>query len=214
MALTGVPAHADGFELIGANYEIRIGPSQFPKWTDMLDRAAQQRIDPRAASILSAWLDFLKSQELVDEAQQLDAVNRYVNSVPYKSDLDNYGVYDWWATPAEFFETNGGDCEDYAIAKYLSLRQLRQPPEKMRLVVLWDEKLERYHAVLEYALHGRSIILDSFRKDPYRWSDVPEYHPIFALNEYSYWVFDAAFQPRYAAKPKDAERGDAAPIGP
>lgn len=48
----------------------------------------------------------------------LKEVNDYVNSVPFKTDLQNYGVSDYWATPREFFKRNAGDCEDYVVAKY------------------------------------------------------------------------------------------------
>ena len=55
-------------------------------------------------------------------AEQLAAVNRFVNQWPYRTDADNYGRSDYWATPLEFFRRSG-DCEDYVIAKYRSLRR-------------------------------------------------------------------------------------------
>ncbi len=216
MALTGIPVatRADEFQLIGARYDVGSSPSRFPKWTSVLERDVRQRAAPSEAPYLSAWLEFLESQRSADEEHQLDAVNRYVNRIPFISDLENYGVYDWWATPAEFFSRNGGDCEDYVITKYLSLKELGRSPDKMRLVVLWDQDRQQYHAVLEYALNGGSVLLGSRHPHLFRWSDVPNFHPIFALNERSYWIFDARHRPQYVARPTDAEHGDLVPVGP
>ena len=56
-------------------------------------------------------------------ARRSRAVNRFVNGWAYRADADNYGRSDYWATPLEFFRRSG-DCEDYVIAKYRSLRLL------------------------------------------------------------------------------------------
>ena len=78
--------------------------------------------------------------------EQIRAVNLFLNDWQYKSDIQNYGRRDYWATPLEFLRRSG-DCEDYAIAKYVSLRQIGFAPEQLRLVVR-DVVRELAHAVL------------------------------------------------------------------
>ena len=43
----------------------------------------------------------------------------FFNSVKYSDDKDIYGINDYWASPYEFLARDRGDCEDYAIAKFL-----------------------------------------------------------------------------------------------
>lgn len=75
-------------------------------------------------------------------------INSYVNQVPFKSDMANYGVTDYWATPEQFFN-RGGDCEDYALAKYsLILKSGLARKEDMKLVFVRDNDYRQDHAIL------------------------------------------------------------------
>jgi len=58
-------------------------------------------------------------------------VNESINQIPYKTDVDNWGKKDYWATPAEMRNKGAGDCEDYAIAKYFALLELGYPEKDM-----------------------------------------------------------------------------------
>ena len=79
-----------------------------------------------AAPALRDWSRLLARLAREPRREQLRAVNLFVNRWPYRPDQDTYGRRDHWATPLEFF-ANSGDCEDYAIAKYVSLRRLGVP---------------------------------------------------------------------------------------
>jgi len=70
-----------------------------------------------------------------------------MNKAKYITDKNNWGRKDYWATPAEFMK-NFGDCEDYAIIKYLSLRQLGFKESELRVVAVKDLNLKVGHAVL------------------------------------------------------------------
>jgi len=118
---------------------------------------------------------------------QINGVNSFANRFRYVLDLDNYGQSDYWAIPREFL-TLGGDCEDYAIIKYFSLRQLGYPPEAMRIVVVQDANLRVPHAVL--ALHTRDniLILDNQIREVIPHSSIAHYIPVFSLNERNWWM--------------------------
>ena len=50
-------------------------------------------------------------------SRTLQGVNDFVNSFDYQPDSD--GV---WKTPEQFFQDQGGDCEDFAVVKYHYLK--------------------------------------------------------------------------------------------
>ena len=72
-----------------------------------------------------------------DRKTQLAAVNEFMNRASYIEDLPNWGVPDYWATPLQFL-TKDGDCEDYAIAKFVSLRTLGFTNDELRIAVVDD----------------------------------------------------------------------------
>jgi predicted transglutaminase-like cysteine proteinase len=121
---------------------------------------------------------------------QLQAVNERVNRVPMRDDLDNYGVDDYWATPAEFFR-NGGDCEDYAIAKYAVLERLGWPPERMWIVVLRETVISPVHAVLMVQHDGRLWTLDNLGDRVFEHGRVDYYRPSYSLNRFGVWSHGA-----------------------
>lgn len=89
----------------------------------------------------------------------IDQINKEVNKVPYVSDWDNYNQPHHVATPEEFYK-NGGDCEDYVIAKIRRLLDAGVPEDAMR-VVLGRTPYFGYHTVLEVKANGTKYILDN-----------------------------------------------------
>jgi predicted transglutaminase-like cysteine proteinase len=90
--------------------------------------------------------------------KKIEAVNDYMNKVAFVPDSKNYGEKDHWATPMEFL-ARGGDCEDYAVAKYVSLRALGIPKDKMRIAIVNDEVMRMPHAVLIVYDRGQAMVL-------------------------------------------------------
>lgn len=117
---------------------------------------------------------------------QLQAINARINRVPKHDDRDNYGVDDHWATPQEFFR-KGGDCEDYAIAKYAVLERLGWPPARMWIVVLRETVISPIHAVLMVELEGRLWTLDNLSDRIFVHGQVDYYRPAYSLNRFGAW---------------------------
>jgi predicted transglutaminase-like cysteine proteinase len=166
----------------------------FTKWTGMLQRQRDERgayDGPCTARRfnrchLQEWRQLLAEIGSLDPLEQLDAVNAFMNRAPYVTDLVNYGVPDYWATPLQFMSKDG-DCEDYAIAKYFSLRQLGVPDERMRIVIVDDLNLRIPHAILVVYLGGRAYILDNQISRVVPAEVVNHYNPIFSINEQAWW---------------------------
>ncbi|HUT47934.1 MAG TPA: transglutaminase-like cysteine peptidase [Alphaproteobacteria bacterium] len=167
----------------------------FTKWRGTLERHFQERklkLGSCQSTLfnkchLQDWKKFVGDLRGKQAMAQLDAVNRYMNRAPYITDPVNYGVPDYWATPRQFF-VKDGDCEDYAIAKYMSLRSLGWPTEKMRIVVLQDQNLRVAHAVLAVYHKGRIYVLDNQISQVVTHDRIAHYRPIYSINEQSWWL--------------------------
>lgn len=129
----------------------------------------------------------LKSEAGQPRLAQLQAINQFFNQWQYRTDEQNYGERDYWATPLEFLRRSG-DCEDYAIAKYVSLRQLGFGAEELRLVVLHDIVRDLPHAVLAVYLDGEIYILDNLTTAVLRQEQVSHYVPYYSVNETTRWA--------------------------
>lgn len=119
--------------------------------------------------------------------ERLRRVNRAVNRVAYIEDEANYGAADYWATPEEFL-ARGGDCEDYAIAKYMLLKHAGVPAGSMRVVVVQDLSLGTSHALLSIKLDGTDYILDNQSPSVLPATEVARYRPVYSINETGWWL--------------------------
>ncbi len=160
----------------------------FTKWTGTLSRY-QGEVEGCQSSICdkAAWQRFIDGLRGAGPAAQLDAVNAEMNRHPYIEDPVNWGVPDYWETPFEFLRRDG-DCEDYAISKYLALRALGLDLGTMRIVVLQDMNLDLGHAVLAVYLDGRIMILDNQIKRVVGADSIRHYRPIYSINEDGWWL--------------------------
>lgn len=158
------------------------------------------------------WRRLIRDLRGKSPRAQLAAVNTHFNASRHIPDQVNWNRSDYWATPLEFFRRSG-DCEDYAIGKYLTLRDLGFAAEDMRIVVLRDTKRDVVHAVLSVALDGDYRILDNLFADVLSHRELPDYAPYYSVNEASRWIhatpqpervagFDRGVRP--AAPPKRA----------
>jgi predicted transglutaminase-like cysteine proteinase len=167
--------------------------THFPKWRGMLERVAHDRRmaegckeDLLSRCPLQRWSRFLASLDSRDRLSQLRAVNREINRHRYVLDSRNWGVTDHWSTPLEFFRKDG-DCEDFAIAKFMSLRALGVPNRDMRIVVLQDLERDLPHAVLVVYAEGTAYVLDNQFKDVVPADQIQHYRPIYSINEEGWW---------------------------
>jgi predicted transglutaminase-like cysteine proteinase len=134
-----------------------------------------------------AWTEFLAGLKTLSPFSKLDAVNRWANAKPYIEDITNWGLPDYWETPGEFM-AHGGDCEDFAIAKYFSLIRLGFSPRDLRIVIVSDSQAHGFHAVLVAHLAGTTWLLDNQLTAVVPLDSQPHYTPIYSLNEQGWWL--------------------------
>ncbi len=131
---------------------------------------------------LDDWEELVDGLRGLAPRQQLEKLNRAINRERYREDGRNWGRRDYWAAPREFF-ARGGDCEDFVIVKYLSLRALGFPAADLRLAILYDTRRAIAHAVLAVKLEGEDLVLDNVHSRILPLRKLPHYQVHYSVNE-------------------------------
>jgi predicted transglutaminase-like cysteine proteinase len=167
----------------------------YTKWIDMTRRLKEQKgwEDEDCTSVFATcpqkeWRKMLARAKGADPQYQLDDVNRFLNKFDYVLDAVNWGGVDYWETPREFF-LKGGECKDFSISKYFTLRILGWAPDKLWMIILQDMNLNVTHAVLAARLDDRTMILDNQVPDLVDQSRIRHYRPIFGLSEAGWVIY-------------------------
>lgn len=140
---------------------------------------------------LGDWQRLLQEQVGTSEMEQLQAVNRFFNlRLRFRDDIQIWGVNDYWATPVEALFRGAGDCEDFSIAKYFSLRQLGVPSEKLRITYVKALRLNQAHMVLTYYAHPQAtpLVLDNLIDAIEPASRRSDLVPVYAFNAEGLWL--------------------------
>ena len=126
--------------------------------------------------------------------QQLQLINRYINRMRrYNDDRRTYKeledsrilVSQQWSTLLEFIQ-KGGDCEDFATAKYALLKLLGFDTHDLRIVVVYDGRMAEYHAVIAVRTQEDQVALLDIDNKIY--SRRPShYRFVYSINEHSIW---------------------------
>ncbi|HCR47360.1 MAG TPA: sulfate adenylyltransferase, partial [Marinobacter hydrocarbonoclasticus] len=105
-------------------------------------------------------------------------------------DIRHWGQEDYWATPVELLTTNGGDCEDFSIAKYLTLRAMGVPDDQLRIIYVKALELNQAHMVLAwYETPGSDpLILDNLINDIKPASQRNDLEPVYSFNGEGLWL--------------------------
>ncbi|MDP2104747.1 MAG: transglutaminase-like cysteine peptidase [Desulfobulbaceae bacterium] len=172
-----------------------------PQWLSALERHITQDTpegDCTSPELnqchLQKWHAFLEEIRNKPRRQQIEAVNSYANKKNYVVDMVNYAAEDYWAIPKEFLY-NGGDCEDFAITKFFSLRWLGYLDNDIRLLIIQDTNLHIQHAILMVLDQGKLLVLDNQSQEVVAQEKIRHYVPLYSLNEKQWWVHVPPNQP-------------------
>jgi predicted transglutaminase-like cysteine proteinase len=139
------------------------------------------------------WQEVLNDNRDEDIDEQLYSINRFFNRVEFVDDIVHWRKEDYWATPIEFLSTNAGDCEDFTIAKYFSLRELGVPAEKLRLMYVKAVRLNQAHMVLAYydTPNAVPLVLDNINPRILPASKRRDLTPVYSFNGEGLWIAKA-----------------------
>ncbi|WP_419708972.1 cysteine protease LapG [Pseudomonas sp. NFX224] len=134
---------------------------------------------------IEAWSQLLQSERDAPEREQLTAVNRFFNQqLNFQDDTRIWRQTDYWATPVEALIKGAADCEDYALAKYFSLRELGIPSEKLRITYVKALTQNQAHMVLTFYSSPTAdpLVLDNLIGDIRPASQRKDLLPVYAFN--------------------------------
>lgn len=165
---------------------------------DRLLRLLDERFGPARVAFLRDWQQTLADtrSRAMPEKDKLVRINDFINrNISFEDDLSIWNQSDYWATPLETIGQGRGDCEDFSIIKYYSLRDAGVPVAKLRLVYV-KARLEgpagpylQAHMVLAYypTPNAEPLVLDNLVPEIRPASQRKDLQPIFSFNSEAIW---------------------------
>ncbi len=158
---------------------------------DKLLATLTQRWGPGPAPKFNVWRNLIASTTNLSDNDRLKRVNDFFNrQMRFGEDADIWNQPDYWATPMDSIGQGAGDCEDFAIAKYFTLREAGVAPVKLRLIYVRAStgsgtgSPSQAHMVLAYYAQPEAepLVLDNLINDIRPASRRPDLVPVFSFN--------------------------------
>ncbi len=158
--------------------------------SERLLNRVQAEYGVEARSRVEAWDRLMQDSENISVDEKLRQVNDFFNALDFVSDQALWGESDYWATPVEMLSRAAGDCEDFSVAKYFTLRNLGVPMEKLRLIYVKALKLKQAHMVLAYYTtpDAEPLVLDNVVKAIRPASLRKDLLPVYSFNGDGLWL--------------------------
>jgi predicted transglutaminase-like cysteine proteinase len=145
----------------------------------------------QASDRVLSWQVLIKLTRNLSEQEKLKRVNDFFNQhIEFVDDDYLWGVADYWATPLEVLTKGAGDCEDYSIAKYFTLKELGVPESKMRITYVKAIELNQAHMVLTYFERPGvvPVVLDNLNPVIKLASKRQDLLPVYSFNGSGLWL--------------------------
>lgn len=145
---------------------------------------------PVAAARVSYWADIIENGKHQADLEKLQHTNRFFNQARFLSDQEIWQQHDYWATPVEFLIKDAGDCEDFSIAKYLTLDLMGLDTDKMRITYVTADSLDQPHMVLAYYAQPTDtpLILDNITPLILPADQREDLTPVYSFNGRTLWL--------------------------
>ncbi|WP_166263648.1 transglutaminase-like cysteine peptidase [Marinobacter caseinilyticus] len=150
----------------------------------------QRQFGTEARARLEQWQNLHDMAATATTERQLSLVNSFFNRARFINDLKHWGQEDYWATPVELLATNGGDCEDFSIAKYLTLKSMGVPDEQLRITYVKALELNQAHMILAWypTPDADPMILDNLIDEIKPASQRLDLEPVYSFNGEGLWL--------------------------
>lgn len=165
------------------------GLGTFTQWTNMEARGQAERSSTRTCAsgettncTPAEWIRLLSDMQGKSLRQKLEIANTAMNAHAYVPTEQNWHRAMYWESPFQFLHV-GGQCQDYAIAKYELLRAAGVPASELQMVVLHASAINKDHAVLVAYADGEALLLDNLRSRIVPTTEAGDYRPYYAINE-------------------------------
>ncbi|MBB1073063.1 transglutaminase-like cysteine peptidase [Rhodoferax sp. 4810] len=145
-------------------------------------RSAGQRV--------AQWQVLMNHSSLATDEEKLQRVNDFFNQIRFIDDAHHWRKEDYWATPLELLTTHGGDCEDFAIAKYFTLLELGVDENKLRMTYVTATNYNQPHMVLTYFAkpNASPLVLDNLNRQILPATQRDDLVPVYSFNGTGLWM--------------------------
>jgi len=142
---------------------------------------------------LVAWQSIIRDDTAHSDQEKLEKVNSFFNQLRFVNDKKLWGKSDYWATPVEFLSLGGGDCEDFALAKYFTLKALGIAEEKLNMTYVKALQLNQAHMVVTYYAVPNAVplVLDNLEPDIKPATSRSDLLPVYSFNGTGLWLAKA-----------------------
>jgi len=154
-------------------------------------REAENKYGKDALARLLAWENMIRQDKSSSDLAKLKKANHFFNSrITFISDIELWGAADYWATPFEVICKQGGDCEDFAIAKYFTLKAMGIAEKKLNITYVKAIQYNMHHMVLTYYSEpgAEPLVLDNLVDSINPASKRTDLMPIFSFNSTALWL--------------------------
>lgn len=170
--------------------------SLFNRWTDVADRFTTQSGDeeqvcasqPAETCSFGQWSALVSELKSLPLPERVARANEVLNAIPYVPAAQNWGDVGYWETPYEFL-ARGGQCQDYAIAKYMALVAADVPERDLQFVVVRDLQRNLDHAILLVNVEGQQVVLDNQDASVEPLDSVHRYRAYYSISKTGWWAY-------------------------
>lgn len=136
------------------------------------------------------WRYLIEDNKNKNEKNKLVLVNNFINQVEFKDDRAHWKREDYWATPIETIASNGGDCEDFSLAKYFTLFELGVAQQCLRMTYVKAMPSNIPHMVLTYQCRRRHhpLVLDNLNPTILPAKHRKDLLPVYSFNVHGLWI--------------------------
>lgn len=156
---------------------------------DLLN-STESRYGESARRRLVAWQTLIRENAGRSEMERLENVNSFFNQLQFVDDMTHWHKLDYWATPVEFLSTGAGDCEDFSLAKYFTLKALGIAEDKLNMTYVKALRLNQAHMVVTYyaAANTVPLVLDNLVADIQPATERKDLLPVYSFNGLGLWL--------------------------
>mgnify|MGYP000052284785 CR=1 FL=1 len=173
--------------LVSALLVLLVGCSSSP---EIVEEVETYGINPETQLRVEQWKTLIESGATWSDIKKLTSVNDFVNQFDFVDDIKHWQQEDYWATPLQTLVTKGGDCEDFAIAKYFTLSAMGMDEEKMRLTYVKALTIKKAHMVVSYydKPTAEPLVLDNLNTNIVPSSQRKDLLPVYSFNGSGLWL--------------------------
>lgn len=172
----------------------------------LIDQETLARVEKKygieAHKRLIKWQDLISEDTSTTDMEKLTKVNQFFNQIEFISDSIHYNKEDYWATPVEFLASGGGDCEDFSVAKYFTLKAMGVAEKKLNLTYVKALELNEAHMVMTYfkTPDADPLVLDNLINIIKPASQRTDLLPVYSFNGTGLWLAKQRGRGKYVGR--------------